>query len=123
LCIKYSWPLPIGHLGMGLYESMINELYFQGFTLLDQLKKAYYIDALDPSTSTLDSKLFNSVIILYTDDEKTDKERYENNELLQHLCEPNRKAKKSHEFSLREFMIKIFLTVVSKKVAYIRKLY
>jgi hypothetical protein len=105
---------------MGLFESLINELYFQGFTILDQIKRIYYIDMIDPKVGTIDTRHFNSVTILYTDDEKTDKERQENFQLIQLLC-GSKKGKKPCELSLREYMIKLFLTIVSKCNSNLRK--
>jgi hypothetical protein len=108
-------------LGMGLFESLINELYFQGFTILDQIKRIFYIDMIDPKVGTIDLRHFNSVAILYTDDEKTDKERQENFQLIQLLC-GSKKQKKPCELSLREYMIKLFVTIVSKYIFNRRKL-
>ena len=106
---------------MELYETIINELYFQGITLLNELRKTFFLDMIDPSVTNIDTKYFNSVVIVYYADEdkintiETDNENVESNKqnipvILQHFI--NKKNKKEI-LSLRKFMIKLFLTLVS----------
>lgn len=108
--------MPIGNFGMNLYEVLINELYFQGVSVMNQLRKIYFIDLIDPKIHTIETKDFNSVLFVYSEDEKQDKERQDIADILQLICEKKNKYdpkydNKYDDLSLREFMVKIFLTI------------
>lgn len=109
--------MPIGTFGMQLYEVLINELYFQGVSVLNELRKVFFLDCIDPNLGVLETKYFNAVTFIYcTDDEKhkdsnqvDDNNRQELHRILQNFC--NRK-KRYEAIHFREFMVKIFLTIV-----------
>jgi hypothetical protein len=102
---------------MQLYEVLINELYFQGVSVLNEIRKVFFIDSLDPNLTVLETKYFNAVTFIYcTDDEKhkdsnqaDDNNRQELHRILQNFC---MRKKRYEAISLREFMVKIFLTIV-----------
>jgi len=102
---------------MHLYETIINELYFQGVSLLNEMRKTFYIDILNPKLNSIETKLFTSaVFIYYYDDEKIEKvnedgNKVDLNSILTHIC---KKPRKKDELSLREFMARLFITIIRK---------
>lgn len=107
---------------MELYEIIVNELYFQGVTLMNELRKTFFIDLIDPAKNSLEIRYFNSAIFIYCSEEEKsgykeidkggdDKDKQDLSTVLTYLCEIK---SKNEEISIREFMVKIFLTVVSK---------
>jgi len=110
-----SWPIPVGNFGMHLYETIINELYFQGVSILNELRKTFYIDLINPKLNSIDTKQFTSAIfVYYYDDERLEKANEELNKvdlnsILTFLC---KKRRKKNDLSLREFMAKLFITII-----------
>jgi len=102
---------------MHLYEIIINELYFQGVSLLNEMRKTFYIDILNPKLNSIETKLFTSaVFIYYYDDEKIEKvnedgNKVDLNSILTYIC---KKPRKKDELSLREFMARLFITIIRK---------
>lgn len=102
---------------MHLYETIINELYFQGVSLLNEMRKTFYIDILNPKLNSIETKLFTSaVFIYYYDDEKIEKvnedaNKVDVNSILTYIC---KKPRKKDELSLREFMARLFITIIRK---------
>jgi hypothetical protein len=118
----FSWPLPIGNFGMEVYELLINELYFQGVSIMNELRKTFFLDLIDPSKTIVETRYFNSVLFIYSPEEEKfkeiekggdEKDKQDLNTILNYLCDLNSKYE---EVSFREFMVKIFLTVVSKYI-------
>jgi hypothetical protein len=99
---------------MELFEVLINELYFQGSTILNELRKTYFLDSIDPNLLNIDTKHFNSVVFIYSNEEDKHKDindevnRQELYRILQIFC----RKKKNESISMREFMVKLFLTLV-----------
>jgi hypothetical protein len=109
---------------MELYELLINELYFQGVTIMNELRTIFYIDLIDPKLISIDIRDFNSAIFIYCSEEEKvsdkeidkggeDKDKHDTSTLLNYLVERGNRNK-LYEINLREFMVKIFLTVVRK---------
>jgi hypothetical protein len=102
---------------MHLYETIINELYFQGVSLLNEMRKTFYIDILSTKLNSIETKLFTSaVFIYYYDDEKIEKvnedaNKVDLNSILTYIC---KKPRKKDELSLREFMARLFITIIRK---------
>lgn len=100
---------------MELYEMLINELYFQGITLINQLRETFFIDLIGPKVSSIQTRFFTSAVIVYSDEAKEDKSGDDNKhdlmKVINYLCS---KDKNHPQLKLRDFMIKVFLTVVSK---------
>jgi hypothetical protein len=101
-----DWPLPIGHLSMSLFDTLINELYFQGFTIMDQIRKLFFLDIVDAKDNLIDTKLFNSVYIISGEDQMDKDKEYE--VLMNYLTA----SYKSKPFNMREFLVKMFITIV-----------
>ena len=112
-----DFPIPVGSLGMDLFDILINELYFQGITITNKIREIFMLDALDERStfSSLQVKDFNPVFLVFNEDESkgdiskifsfcVDKLNINNNSLD--------KKEVVETLVPREFLIKIFLTVV-----------
>lgn len=100
---------------MELYEMLINELYFQGVTLINQLRETFFIDLMGPKVTSIQTKYFVSATIVYSDEAKEDKTGEDNKhdlmKVINYLCG----VEKNHtSMKIRDFMIKLFITIVSK---------
>lgn len=112
-----DFPLPIGALGMELFEILINELYFQGVTITNQLRSLFMFDSVDHSVKNLFVKHFNPVYtVYYEDDSKQDISK-----ILQYIGKNfdiymegkiSNEESKPTNLSSREFLIKLFITIV-----------
>jgi hypothetical protein len=108
---------------MDFYEVLINELYFQGITLLNQLRRTFFIDTINPKIASIDKKDFTTVIVITDNQEEKDEN---SKEILDLMFEEFAKYKdykdnkdlEKDQIVLKELMIKIFLTVISKLYIY-----
>ena len=102
-----DFPLPIGSMGMELFEVLLQELYYQGITILNNIRRKYCIDSINPVKSSLIPMYFNyNIIIHHEEDPKSDLHK------LMKLFDQDKQNKAQSEFLLRDYMIKIFLTTV-----------
>jgi hypothetical protein len=109
---------------MDFYEVLINELYFQGITLLNQLRRTFFIDTINPKIASIDKKDFTTVIVITDNQEEKDEN---SKEILDLMFEEFAKYKdykdnkdlEKDQIILKELMIKIFLTVISKLYIYL----
>jgi len=106
-----DFPLPIGSLGMDLFEILINELYFQGVTIMNKVRELHFIDSIDPSMSTLNVKHFNSIYLVYNEDESINRIF---SFIIQKLDYSDREKiiSSRQELIPREFLVKIFISVI-----------
>lgn len=112
-----DFPIPIGSLGMELFEILVNELYFQGITVINKLRNLYLIDSLDTTVTSLLPKHFNPVFVVYYEDEsiKQDVTRilgYTIERLNFNNNAQYQRTSLKEELVPREFLVKIFLTIV-----------
>ncbi len=89
---------------------------------MNELRKTFFLDLIDPSKTIVETRYFNSVLFIYSPEEEKfkeiekggdEKDKQDLNTILNYLCDLNSKYE---EVSFREFMVKIFLTVVSKYI-------
>jgi len=101
---------------MDLYEVFINEIYLQGYSIMNQIAKIYHIENINSSVDTIEVKDFNNVSFLYS----TLIEHNEKSEVISQLKEIVATEKELHEgvLHLKNFLIKIFLTLERKVSLY-----
>jgi len=105
---------------MELFEILINEIYFQGITVLNELRNIYFIDSIDPKITKITVSEFNKAYFLYSETDPNQSkilknvlptyEKEENKDFdASVLCNYS----KMGQIEIREFLVKIFLTLVS----------
>jgi hypothetical protein len=106
---------------MEIFEIIINEIYFQGITVLNELRNIYFIDTIDPKVQKINVHQFNSAIFIYSEGEKQEpsktlKEIFNNKNNYNKEIDVSVLSNNSKEdyIEIREFLVKIFLTLVSR---------
>jgi len=101
---------------MDLYEVFINEMYLQGYSIMNQIAKIYHIENTNSSVDLIEVKDFNNVSFLYS----TLIEHNEKSEVISQMKEIVATEKELHEgvLHLKNFLIKIFLTLERKVSLY-----
>ena len=102
-------------MGMSLYQVLINELYLQGFSILDQMRNVFRFDIINPTCELIETKDFNTVNFLFS----SALEQNDKSEILTHirdicLTEMDSEDVRS-ELNMNYLMIKIFLTIERNK--------
>lgn len=120
-----AWPIPVGNFVNDVLETLINECSFQGISVINRLRELYFIDFLDPNVIDIETKYFRSTLLIYSDE--WDKRNYAsiNSEnpngfnLIKFLGRLVKKEEEKEEsgariqnFSLREFVVRIFITFI-----------
>lgn len=108
---------------MELFEILINEIYFQGITVLNQLRNTYLIDRIDPTISKINISDFNNAYLIfsggedgYNSDESKilidvlSKSKTKNNDIDTSVLS---NSSKRDYIVIREFLVKIFITLIS----------
>ena len=108
---------------MELNEILINEMCFQGITILNDLRETFLIDFLDPNIKFLNTKYFVSATLIYSSEWEKRKyaeelsncvvTKFDLFKFLKFLCSKE-KNKKGEILDLRDLMIKILLTFLCK---------
>ena len=120
LKIFKNFPIPISNFTNNILENIINEISFQGITILNKIREVFFIDFLDKNVKNFDTKYFNSAILVYDfewEKKHLNNENVENFEVfnivkfINRLCKKE-KNNKYNNFNLREFMMKIFNTIL-----------
>ena len=120
LKIFKNFPIPISNFANNVLENIINEISFQGITILNKIRETFFIDFLDKNVKSFQTKFFNSAVLCYDFDwEKKHfhNDNYENFEAFNIVKFINRICKKNKNhcyniFNLREFLMKIFNTIL-----------
>ena len=115
-----SFPNPISTFCNEITETILNEITFQGISIINKLRESYFIDYLSENILKVNTKAFRSVVLVYSNE--WDKRHYatintENPSGFNLAKFLNRLKNKYHKkknkvFDLREFTIKIFITVL-----------
>ena len=120
LKIFKNFPIPISNFTNNILENIINEISFQGITILNKIREVFFIDFLDKNVKNFETKYFNSAILVYDfewEKKHFNNENVENFEVFNIIKFINRICKKEknnkyNNFNLREFMMKIFNTIL-----------
>lgn len=109
---------------MELFEILINEIYFQGITVLNELRNIYFIDTIDPKNTKINISEFNKAYFIYSEGDKQEpgktlklilpsSSKIQNKDVDTSI--PSNYSKMDY-IEIREFLVKIFLTLVSNKL-------
>ena len=120
LKIFKNFPIPISNFTNNILENIINEISFQGITILNKIREVFFIDFLDKNVKNFETKYFNSAILVY--DFEWEKKHFNNENIenfevfnivkfINRICKKE-KNNKYNNFNLREFMMKIFNTIL-----------
>ena len=111
-----SWPCPISNYCNRVIENIINENTFQGISLLNKIRQAYYLDLIDNDITTIDTKTFKYTLIIYSKEWEKRHEGDKNSffELLKYIKYLNNKPKNKHNHKLiiKEILIKLLITII-----------
>ena len=66
LKIFKNFPFPVGNLCEEVMTNVLNEIMFQGVSILNQLRNEFFLDMLDTSVNMLEVKYFRYTIIAYS---------------------------------------------------------
>jgi len=96
-----------------LFEVLINEMYFQGFSIMNQLRHLYFIDVINPfAITSIDTNLFNKAYFVFP----SYVEHNDKSEIFNQIREIwNSESEGTFNMDLRQVMTKIFLTIECKK--------
>ena len=114
---KYkTWPCPVSNYCNRVIENIINENTFQGISLLNKLRQAYYLDLIDNDITTIDTKTFKYTLMIYSKEWEKRHESDKNNffDLLKFIKYLNNKPKNKHNQKLiiKEILIKLLITII-----------
>ena len=111
-----TWPCPISNYCNKVIENIINENTFQGISLLNKLRQAYYLDLIDNDITTIDTNMFKYTLIIYSKEWEKRHEGDKNNyfDLLKFIKYLNDKPKNKHNKKLviKEILIKLLITII-----------
>ena len=88
-------------------------MYFQGFSLMNQLRNLYQLDTINPAIEIIQSKDFNKAYFLFS----TKVEDNTHSEILNQIsdmCLLDKDEDFNSEIHLKDIMIKMFLTIERK---------
>ena len=111
-----TWPSPISNFCNRVIENIINENYFQGISLLNKLRQAYYLDLIDNDITSIDTKAFKYTLIIYSKEWEKRHEKDKNNtfdilKFINYLKE-RPKGKHNRKLILKEVLIKLLITII-----------
>ena len=115
-----NYPYPVGSLCSEVMENTLNELMFQGISILNRLRQIYYLDILDKKVNTLDTKYFRYTMMLYSHEWEVRHQSSMNTDhpdgfnIVQFLNRLQNKPKKFHQQKLfiREVVIKLLISII-----------
>ena len=115
-----AWPVPVGNLCNDLLEVIINESTFQGISMINRLRETYFIDLLSQRVSKIQTKYFRTTVLIYSNEwdmrhyATINTENPSGFNLVKFLdrIKSKQKKKRSCVFNLKEFVIRIFLTII-----------
>ena len=99
---------------MEIYDMLINELYFQGITIMNQIRKVFFLDLINTKVSTIDTRHFNTVYMVYPSNTNNENDKTEIPNIIREFITIEKDTFKFSELSLRDVMVKVFLTIESK---------
>ena len=115
-----NYPYPIGNLCSEVMENTLNEIIFQGISVLNRLRQIYFLDTLDKKVNLIETKYFRYTLMLYSYEWEVKHQSSMNTahpdgfNLLTLINRLKKKKKKFHQENLviRELVIKILITIV-----------
>ena len=118
-CLK-NYPYPVGSLCAEVMENILNEILFQGISILNRLRQIYFLDILDKKVDSLDTKYFRYTMMLYSSEWEMRHKSTMNTEhpdgfnLIQFINRLKNKPRKFHQQKLiiREIVLKLLITII-----------
>ena len=115
-----NFPYPVGNLCSEVMENTLNEIIFQGISVLNRLRQIYFLDILDKKVNLIETKYFRYTLMLYSYEWEAKHQSSMNTahpdgfNLLTLINRLKKKKKKFHQENLviRELVIKILITIV-----------
>jgi transcriptional regulator NrdR family protein len=111
-----TWPSPISIFCNRVIENIINENYFQGISLLNKLRQAYYLDLIDNDITSIETNMFKYTLVIYSKEWEKRHEKDKNNffdikKFINYLKgKPCNKHNK--KLILKEILIKLLITII-----------
>ena len=120
LNVLKTFPFPIGNHVNQVLENIINEMYFQGINILNKIREVFFIDYLSKNIIEINTKYFNGVYIIYSnewDKRHTDSintEKPNSFHLIKFIDRLINKKRNNHVLNLniRELTLKVFMTIL-----------
>ena len=111
-----SWPSPISNYCNRVLDNIINENYFQGISLLNKLREDYYLDLIDDSITSIDTKLFKYTLVIYSKEWERRHEKDQNNvfniiKFINYLKD-RPKHKRNKILIIKEVLIRLLITII-----------
>ena len=118
-CLK-NYPYPVGSLCAEVMENTLNEIIFQGISILNRLRQIYFLDILDKKVDALDTKYFRYTMMLYSFEWEMRHKGTMNTEhpdgfnLIQFINRLKNKPRKFHQQKLiiREIVLKLLISII-----------
>ena len=115
-----NYPYPVGNLCAEVMENTLNEIMFQGISVLNRLRQLYFLDILDKKVNLVDTKYFRYTVMLYSFEWEMRHKGTMNTEhpdgfnLIQFINRLKNKPKKFHQQNLviREIVLKLLITII-----------
>ncbi len=111
-----TWPSPISIFCNRVLENIINENYFQGISLLNKLRQAYYLDLIDNDITSIETKIFKYTLVIHSKEWEKRHENDKNNyfDILKFINYLKDKPKNKHnkKLVLKEILIKLLITII-----------
>ena len=111
-----TWPSPISIFCNRVLENIINENYFQGISLLNKLRQAYYLDLIDNDITSIETKIFKYTLVIHSKEWEKRHENDKNNyfDILKFINYLKDKPKNKHnkKLILKEILIKLLITII-----------
>ena len=111
-----AWPSPISIFCNRVLENIINENYFQGISLLNKLRQAYYLDLIDNDITSIETKIFKYTLVIHSKEWEKRHENDKNNyfDILKFINYLKDKPKNKHnkKLILKEILIKLLITII-----------
>ena len=120
LKILKNYPYPVGSLCSEVMENTLNEIMFQGISVLNKLRQIYFLDILDKKINVLETKYFRYTIMAYSYEWEIRHKGAMNTEhpdgfnLVQFINRLKNKPRKFYQENLflREIVLKLLISII-----------
>ena len=115
-----NYPYPVGNLCSEVMENTLNEIMFQGISILNRLRQIYFLDILDKKVNLIETKYFRYTLMVYSYEWEIRHKGAMNTEhpdgfnLLIFINRLKNKPRKFHQENLviREIVIKLLISII-----------
>jgi hypothetical protein len=115
-----NYPYPVGNLCSEVMENTLNEIMFQGISILNRLRQIYFLDILDKKVNLIETKYFRYTLMVYSYEWEIRHKGAMNTEhpdgfnLTIFIDRLKNKPRKFHQENLiiREIVIKLLISII-----------